>query len=125
VSQSGPGFPAAGEGGADLLSGQGGDDVLRGGGGNDTLVGGTGRDVLSGGRGADRFVFDDGDSNSAAPDVIRDVLGSEDDRIDLAAVDAVRGGGWQLPGDTNGDGEAGFVLMVATVGGFGAAGLML
>lgn len=71
------------------------DDILFGGEGNDLLVGGPGRDWLSGGPGADTFRFFDGDfagGTLALADVISDFNELEGDRIDLSAIDAIKGG---------------------------------
>jgi Ca2+-binding RTX toxin-like protein len=94
-----------------------------------------GNDTLAGGLGADRFVLDDGDSSAATPDVIRDFVrgGTDDAFVEVGALTGAAGqlmvpaarGGWQVLGDTNGDGVADFVLMVTATGSFGAAGLVL
>lgn len=135
---------------ANLLSGLGGADFIRGFAGNDTLVGGMGQDTLLGGAGADRFVFDDGHSVVGNGDTIRDFLRSDGDRIDLSLIDAIAGGlddgfrvvaaltgragqlvvtaqsgGFQLLGDTDGNGTADFALNVQSSGPFGAADLVL
>lgn len=129
--------------GADILRGAEGDDVLQGGRGNDMLYGDSGRDLLIGGSGADRFVFANGDSagNRADADEIRDFSHAEGDRILLRAIDAdtstakddnfifiggaaftgvagqlhalFDGGVSYVEGDTNGDGEADFTIIVA------------
>lgn len=65
-----------------LLAGNGGSDTLIGGSGNDTLNGGPGSDVLIGGTGADVFVFQFGQSTSAAADLIADYA-INSDKIDL------------------------------------------
>jgi VCBS repeat-containing protein len=89
-----------GNGDANILDGGGGADFLSGGAGNDRLIGGAGNDRLEGGAGADTFVFAaQGDSSISAlrsdgakfmPDLILD-FASGQDKIDLAAIDAVAG----------------------------------
>ena len=81
-----------GGGGADTLHGGIGADVLNGGGAADILIGGGGQDTLTGGSGPDHFVFNAlSDSTNAAPDTITDFLTSDNDRIDLSAIDANTG----------------------------------
>jgi Ca2+-binding RTX toxin-like protein len=58
--------------GRDVLSGGEGDDNIDGGNGRDTISGGDGQDQLTGGQGADTFVFEEGSSTEAAPDLITD-----------------------------------------------------
>lgn len=126
--------------GADGLFGRGGNDRLSGGAGNDTLTGGVGLDLVTGGAGADTFRFIAGDfagMTSTTCDRITDFRHSEQDKIDLSAIDAntVNGssddafafigsdafgkiagqlrvatieGLTVLQGDTNGDGSADF-----------------
>lgn len=98
-----------GNGGNDRLVGQAGDDTLVGGLGNDvleggvgidnlfggadsdTITGGIGKDSLAGGSGKDTFVFAPGDfggKSAATADVILDFSQADEDRIDLALVDA-------------------------------------
>jgi Ca2+-binding RTX toxin-like protein len=144
-----------GNAGADAMNGGSGRDFLYGGSGNDSLRGGSGTDDLSGGSGADRFVFDDGEfggmSRSTA-DYIGDFSRSEGDRIDLRPVDAVAGGtddaftfiGNQnftgvagqlryfissgdtfVQGDTNGDGQADFLIYLETGQGVVATDFLL
>lgn len=136
-----------GDAGVDLIRGFGGNDKLYGGTGNDKLYGdtgndllngGAGRDFLQGGTGADTFVFSartDSVAN-ANRDVIDDFYRSEDDLINLSAIDAnTRVGGNQafsfigtanfsntagelqfrnglLSGDVNGDRVADFQVAV-------------
>jgi len=91
---------AVGTAADDTIRGNQGANRLTGGGGNDVIVGGTGSDVLIGSAGADRFLFESvmdsspyerrSDGRKLAPDRIEDFV-SGLDRIDLSAVDAVRG----------------------------------
>lgn len=132
----------AGNQGSDSLDGGTGRDFLYGDSGNDWVRGGAGTDDLFGGSGADRFVFDDGEfggmSRSTA-DYIGDFSRSQGDRIDLRPVDAIAGGvddafsfigthGFSgvagqlryfvsngdtfVQGDTNGDGQADFLIFI-------------
>ncbi|MCZ4092556.1 calcium-binding protein [Sinorhizobium psoraleae] len=74
---------------ANGLTGGTGNDLLAGYAGNDLLCGGAGRDLLYGGTGADRFVFKaTTESAGTSYDSIYDFLTSEQDRIDLSAIDA-------------------------------------
>lgn len=132
-----------GDGGADRLNGGAGNDVLYGDSGNDIVRGGAGTDDLYGGSGADRFVFANGEfggMSQSTADYIGDFHHSEGDRIDLRLVDAIAGGtdnaftfvgchsfsqvagelryfesGGEtfVQGDTNGDGQADFLIMLA------------
>lgn len=126
-----------GDTGNDRLYGGSGNDDLYGGKGNDLLVGGSGSDLLVGGAGADTFRFTSiTDSRvGSARDVIDDFRpGSEDDVIDLAAIDAnvntgrndafkfigkagfsgtageLRYSGTVIAGDVDGDGRADFQI---------------
>lgn len=78
-----------GDDGANTLTGGSGNDGLVGNGGNDVLFGGQGADHLYGSVGADTFVFKAAnESFGSAYDTIFDFLTSEQDRIDLSAIDA-------------------------------------
>ena len=79
-------------------------DHAIGGSGNDTIVasdaastltGGKGVDTLTGGAAADTFAFDDGDSAKRAKlaDDVTNFSHAQGDRIDLSAIDAIKGGG--------------------------------
>lgn len=126
------------------LFGGAGNDTLQGGGGADRLIGGAGVDRLTGGSGADVFIFADGSSgrNGYVADRITDFSSRQGDWIDLSAIDAdVNSAGaqfftvvsslaeaktagslalannygyYQVTADTNGDGEADFMLLVDT-----------
>ncbi|SNT76831.1 calcium-binding protein [Paracoccus seriniphilus] len=77
--------------GNDTLLGGIGDDELSGGKGADELEGGSGKDLMTGGSGADHFVFadlSDTGATSGSRDVITDFTRSQNDVIDLSAVDA-------------------------------------
>ncbi|HEX2591334.1 MAG TPA: calcium-binding protein, partial [Rhizomicrobium sp.] len=127
-----------GNDGNNTLSGGRGIDQLLGGNGDDTLVGGAEGDTLRGGLGADRFVFTNtSDSQAGARDTIMDFSHADGDRIDLRQIDAIAGGSdnafhlvaaldghagqlavtaqganWLVSGDTDGDGNADFLLLV-------------
>jgi Ca2+-binding RTX toxin-like protein len=102
-----------GNAGNDTLDGGVGNDLLRGGAGKDTLKGGAGDDHLNGGTGADKL---DGGSEAVQAGVIQDnfdfnsvsdsTVGAFDrvlnfnfgnstsgDKIDVATIDAIAGGG--------------------------------
>lgn len=75
-----------------VLSGSTGANSLTGGAGADVITGRGGADLLTGNAGADRFVFlSAADSTALAADSITDFVAGED-RIDLSAIDAIRGG---------------------------------
>ncbi len=122
-----------GNAGANLLWGGGGADILSGGGGADFLQGGSGADTF-------RFARSDfGGLTASTADRIADFSRADADRIDLSAIDARAGSGTAndaftfigsqafgnvagqlravidgtmtlLSGDTNGDGQADFLL---------------
>lgn len=84
---------------ANTLSGLGGNDTIFGGAANDVLIGGNGNDVLTGGRGQDDQNGGAGadrvDFNSIAEtpdgggrDIINGFSRTQNDRIDLASIDA-------------------------------------
>jgi len=91
---------AVGGAGDDVIGGNGANNLLSGGGGNDRLTGLSGTDRSEGGAGADIFVFAatgdsvdyrrSSDGKKSTSDVLADFT-SGTDRIDLSAVDAVRG----------------------------------
>lgn len=128
--------------GTDKLYGSLGDDTLDGGAGNDTITGGVGKDRLTGAANADQFVFDDGDSafNTSMADVITDFNHGQGDKVDLSRIDAnaslandqaftfiggddysgkagelrmsrIDGNTW-ISGDTDGDGNSDFRIML-------------
>ena len=73
------------------ITGNAGNNVLDGGAGDDWLAGGLGKDVLTGGSGADHFVFlsrHDTGAYANQRDVITDFSRTQNDRIDLSAIDA-------------------------------------
>ena len=77
---------------ADRFIGGQGYDRLTGGSGADVLTGGRDVDVLSGGLGRDLFVYHSiAESAYTGRDIILDFVVGQD-RIDLSAIDAVRGG---------------------------------
>lgn len=130
-----------GKAGNDTLYGGSGNDKLYGGSGNDKLFGGSGMDYLNGGTGADTFVFTTWSESAVGSkrDVIQDFYASEDDYIDLHAIDAdttfggnqnfefigskafsgeageLRFSGGIVSGDVNGDGVADFQIAVTGV----------
>jgi Ca2+-binding RTX toxin-like protein len=119
-----------------------GPNNLNGGDGDDTIFGGGGADTLTGGSGADTFVYTGMSQSTAGAsgrDIITDFSHADGDRIDLSGMDAdrvqpglqaftfvtafdgaagelashaVRGGGYLVQADTNGDGRADFSIMV-------------
>ena len=126
---------------SDGLSGGTGNDTLYAGDGADNLLGGFGVDMLYGGTGADIFTFGTGDSGAtlATADRILDFSLAQNDRINVALIDAIAGGGdeafsfigtaafdgiagqlryqqvggnTQLMGDVNGDGVADFIIRI-------------
>ena len=126
--------------GDDQLFGEADDDLLNGEDGNDLLVGGLGRDIQLGGAGRDVFDFNTtAESRGFNRDVIVGFSRAEDDRIDLATIDAETGGGNQkfhfigkdafsgekgelryaggvLQGDTDGNGTANFAIKITGLG---------
>lgn len=77
--------------GNDRLSGDIGKDILKGEAGNDKLTGGAGKDTLTGGSGADTFVFlstSDSKPSASSRDYITDFRLSQNDTIDVSAIDA-------------------------------------
>jgi Ca2+-binding RTX toxin-like protein len=75
----------------DIFEGGNGNDILRGGGGSDKLTGDIGKDVLFGGGGKDFFDFNSVNDSKAAfaqRDLIKGFKQGEDDKIDLAGIDA-------------------------------------
>lgn len=142
--------------GRDNLDGGAGNDRLDGGTQGDRLRGGSGRDSFIGGLGADRFVFDDRDFSGATAltgDRIIDFHRQENDRINLAPVDAntrvagdqtftflgsaafgkkagelrvEKGSGFcTIFGDQNGDGAADFAIRVDGVATLAAGDFLL
>ena len=128
--------------GADRLEGRTGADNIIAGAGADLIFGGAQKDVLTGGTGGDRFYFDDGDSGATrqSADILTDFSRNGGDRISLRDIDAnmataadenfsfigtgafsgkagelryqeVQGAVF-VEGDTNGDGNADFVLHI-------------
>ena len=139
----------------DLIFGDNGNDVLKGNGGDDTLVGGAGRDFLTGGLGSDTFDFNSKTDSAAGAqrDHILDFTSSED-VIDVSTIDADSGSGGNqafhfiganaftvgvagdlravnsgantiVSGDTNGDGNADFSILVEGVMGLTAGDFVL
>ncbi|MDX0937396.1 protease [Sinorhizobium medicae] len=85
-----------GTGGMNSITGGAGDDIIGSGWGNDSIYGGAGADRLVGGAGADKFLFKAlSDSKATSSDSIFDFLPSEQDRIDLSAIDA----NWKVSGN--------------------------
>jgi Ca2+-binding RTX toxin-like protein len=80
-----------------LLEGNKGNDTINGRGGADFIAGNGGKDTMTGGTGADRFDFNlvtDSTTSATTRDIITDFkAGGELDRIDLATIDAIAGGG--------------------------------
>ena len=81
--------------GNDVLYGGAGNDWLQGDAGRDALIGGAGQDYMVGGAGADTFWFfapTDSSRNINRADHILDFNRLEGDKINLANIDAIRGG---------------------------------
>jgi Ca2+-binding RTX toxin-like protein len=137
----------------DAIFGDSGADMLRGGDGDDTLTGGTGRDILRGGPGADTFDFNKTAETTVGGqrDRIADFARGED-VIDLSSIDADSGlagnqafafigasafsavgqlrvtttsGNTIVAGDTDGDGNADFEILVLGVTGLTAGDFVL
>lgn len=134
-----------GNGGNDSLYGGRGKDVLQGDGGSDSLSGYAGQDDLTGGVGADSFWFyktGDSSRNIRRSDTITDFNHADGDKIELSAIDAVKGrgndafhfvgnaafsgvagelrfqvshGDTLVSGDVNGDGKADFTIRLEGV----------
>jgi len=129
-----------GGGGADRLEGGAGRDTINGGTGDDQLVGGANKDTLFGGDGADTFFFDDGEvgGGASSADIVLDFDHAEGDKVHVRQIDANTGAGGDqnftfigtgaftgvagqlhylqaggntfVEGDTDGDGNADFVI---------------
>ena len=127
----------------DVMTAEMGDDSLWGDGGADRLSGGYGQDMLTGGTEADQFIFNAPlDSTVLGPDLITDFHSADLDRIILTSVDAdlglagnqafrlitgaftgqagelvtrADGDMTQILGDTNGDGQPDFLILVQAV----------
>lgn len=136
---------------ANTLIGNGAANALNGGTGQDVIVGGGGGDRLTGGRDADIFRFDDGDAGvgTVLRDTVTDFKSSQNDRIDVSAIDAnsavdgdqafsfigtaafgsvagqLRFAGGMLMGDVNGDGVADFEIALSGVSSFSASWAIL
>jgi hypothetical protein len=141
--------------GADWISGGLGTDALLGGAGDDRLSGGEGADTLTGGGGRDVFAFRDGDSAAtwAEADIVSDFDqgAAETLRLDAIDADTVAGGNqafsWLgagaftgvagqlhyvqsagntfIEGDTDGDGDADFVIRLDGLHGLVAGDFVL
>ena len=131
----------AGGGGDDVLSGGAGADRIAGGIGNDTIIGGNGADRLIGNSGADVFVFNVALATPGDRIVDFDLI--EADKIDLRLMDAVEAtveidgfsfigsdafgqdagelrlqvgtNGTTVQGDTDGDGQSDFTILLLDV----------
>jgi len=129
-----------GGGGADRLEGGAGRDTISGANGDDQIVGGANKDTLFGGDGADTFFFDDGEvgGGASSADIILDFDHAEGDKVHVRQIDANTGAGGDqnfsfigaaaftgvagqlrylqaggntfVEGDTDGDGNADFVI---------------
>ena len=71
---------------ADTITGNASANTITAGAGNDSLQGGLGSDTLFGGTGADLFIY--GSAAEADGDFIADFTWQQNDKIDLAAIDA-------------------------------------
>jgi len=142
-----------GDAGNDRLSAQEGNDLIMAGVGLDIIEGGLGADTIGGGAGADQFVFRDGTTTNATPDMILDFSRLDGDKVSLRAIDsntAVTGdqnftfigtsgfhkvagelrfevvnGVTKVYGDTNGDGLADFTLHMQGAGTLQATDFLL
>lgn len=138
----------------DKIWGMDAGDEIHGGAGADWINGGKGWDTVEGGAGADLFVFDDGDAskNKKLADRVLDFSHAQGDRVDLSAIDAIKGGGDDafkflgnsafthhagelhfevikgdafLSGDVDGDGKADFYVQLQHVAAVVQADLVL
>lgn len=144
-----------GDAGSDQLTGNEGADRIIGGDGADIIEGGAGSDTLIGGAGADLFRFRDGDlgATPSTADQIIDFSSAQGDRIALNLIDAntlvannqgfrfigssefhrvagelrhaVSGNDLVVTGDTNGDGQADFMLLLKGAQSISAADFIL
>ncbi len=80
----------SGSQGNDSLTGDAGANTLQGWNGSDVLTGGNGKDTLTGGAGADRFAYGSAAESTVGADAdrITDFTRTQNDRIDLSAIDA-------------------------------------
>ena len=131
--------------GDDLIKAGAGNDEVNGGDGEDDIVGDLGADVMSGGSGADTFFYAsilESTNKASGRDTILDFNRTEDDEIDLKAIDAKQGAGNQefkwigkngfhgkkgelrykvkdgdvhVQGDTDGNGKADFVIVLDNI----------
>lgn len=80
---------------SDELTGTDAANDINGGKGSDRIIGGKGADELTGGAGGDRFIYldpSDSTANAKGRDLITDFTQAQKDKIDLSAIDAIRGG---------------------------------
>jgi Ca2+-binding RTX toxin-like protein len=124
------------------LTGNGEDNTITGSDGDDAITGGMGRDIMFGGAGGDTFIFASAAETgvAAARDIIRDFV-SGVDTIDLSAIDAdtgaandqafgfigagafsrtagelqarIVGANTVVSGDTDGNGQADFQILLS------------
>lgn len=139
--------------GNDWVKGQMGDDSLSGDSGQDKLIGGYGRDVQTGGSSADAFVFNAASDTAVTnPDVITDFSQADQDCIVLGGIDAdlatagnqmfhliitpfsgsagellvvADGSSVVVTGDTNGDMQADFAILVENINGLSLTDFVL
>jgi Ca2+-binding RTX toxin-like protein len=145
----------SGQDGADTLRGAEGRDLLLGGNAADVLEGGLRKDTLTGGGAGDRFAFDDGETGTirTQADIVTDFSHADGDKVHVRQIDADTGAGGDqnftfigtgaftgvagqlhylqaggntfVEGDTDGDGNADFVIRLDGLHTLGAADFVL
>ena len=93
LTATGTGYGSAlsitGGAGADVITGTASADTLVGNAGNDTFTGAAGADAMTGGAGADTYIWTaTSESTSVARDTIADFSVSDNDQLDISALNA-------------------------------------